>query len=65
MENFCSEMLATPSLVRIDVVKEIMLNCEIIDALLLDLFNIMHEIVMFVTIKMLCVCVIKLIVKFK
>ena len=51
------------SLVWIDVVKEIMLNCEIIDGLLLDLFNIMHEIVMFVTIKVLCLCVFALIGK--
>ena len=26
--NFCSEMLATHSLVQIDVVKEKMINCE-------------------------------------
>ena len=26
--NFCSEMLATRSLVQIDVVKEKMINCE-------------------------------------
>ena len=31
-EKFCSEMLATRSLVRIDVVKKIILNCEIINA---------------------------------
>ena len=27
-EKFCSEMLATRSLVQIDVVKETMINCE-------------------------------------
>ena len=63
MEYPCSEMLATHTLVRIDVVREIKINCEIINAWLLVLLNFMHEIVMVVTIKVLCLCVFKLIGK--
>ena len=63
MGNSCSEMLATHSLVRIDMVKEIMLNCEIMNVWFLVLLNFMHEIVMFVIIKVLCLCVFELIGK--
>ena len=65
MEKVYSEMLVTHSLVWIDVLKEIVLNCEIVNALLPILLNIMHEIVIIVTIKVLCVCVIKLNFKFQ
>ena len=55
-ENFCSEMLATRSLVQIDMVKQTMINCEFKIQFLFQL-NIVHKFVMQTITSCIMLCV--------